>query len=128
MITTISKPRIPKKYVYILKTKQLEDLLAENNIDIHIDLQYWLPQIIGSIFEVHFWTPRANIPYNRLYIRAGGLPKEDSQLARITMAEIVLPQFLSWLKPKIALLENTKHLHDEFYFNAEYKNGEVYIK
>jgi hypothetical protein len=34
MITTISKPRIPKKYVYILKTKQLEDLLAENNIDI----------------------------------------------------------------------------------------------
>lgn len=40
MINSISKPKIPKEYIYVLKTSQLEEILIQNKIVIHVDLEY----------------------------------------------------------------------------------------
>lgn len=118
-INSISKPKLPKAYSYVLCSSQLDNLLILNNITIHTDLVYWLPQIIGSILEVHYWLPNNKVLYPRLYVRAGALPKSDIQIARIIMADEVLPKFGRWLK------DISKHDCDALYFNAMYKNNKI---
>lgn len=94
-INSISKPKLPKAYSYVLRSSQLDNLLISNNITIHTDLVYWLPQIIGSILEVHYWLPNNKVLYPRLYVRAGALP-----------------EFSRWLK------DISKHDCDALYFKA----------
>lgn len=96
-ISSISKPKLPKAYAYVLHSSQLNNLLVSNSINIHTDLIYWLPQIIGSILEIHYWLPNNKVSYPRLYVRAGALLKADIQTARIIMASKVLPKVGSWL-------------------------------
>lgn len=60
----------------------LENFLINNDINTHVDLNYWLPQKIGSIFQVHFWLPNENISYERLYVRVGALPNTSPQFDR----------------------------------------------
>lgn len=96
-LSSISKPKLPKAYSYVLRSSQLNDLLISDGFTIHTDLVYWLPQIIGSIFEVHYWLPNIHVPYPRLYVRAGALTKGDIQKARILMSSEVLPKFSIWL-------------------------------
>ena len=121
MIKSISKPKIQRGYVYVLKTGQLEKLLADNNIDIHVYLVYWRPQT-NSIFEVHYWFPNQNVEYERLYIRAGALPKEDVPLAREKLETIVFPKFVEWITDMLAQPDNSTKLDNDLYFNAIYKN------
>ena len=123
MINSIEKPKIPKDYSFVLKTKQLEDLLINNNINIHVDLIYcWHPKQIGSIFEVHFWPPNANVPYERLYIRVGALLKEDAFIAREKMTEIVLPEFVAWFKKISILNENSPIAKTKLRFEVVFQN------
>jgi hypothetical protein len=105
----------------------LDDLLKNNNFMIHTDLIFWLPKVIGTIFEVYFWFPNENVPYNRLYIRTGALLKDCAQSARIEMNTIVFPKFEIWLKGILQLPNNSTHLSGTPYFNAEYINGTVEI-
>ena len=109
MIKSISKQKIPKQYGYVLMTEHLNTVLNENGIDIHIDLDYrFFNQQIGkTIFEVHFWSPRTNTPYNRLYIRAGALQKEYVNFARKKLQEVVFPEFVKWIKAILDLPVNS---------------------
>ena len=79
LLVYISKQKIPNNYSYVLKTGQLKKILDDNNIQIHIDLNYCLAfsTELCSIFEALYWLPNENIPYDRVYIRAGALPKEN---------------------------------------------------
>lgn len=122
MIDAITKPKISRDYSFVLKTTQLEDFLKSNNIDINVNLDYWKPQEIGSIFEVHYWFPNQNIPYDRLYIRAGAVLKIDIQLARKSLTDEVFPAFLKWLM-NIDMLKKSFTINEEPYFNACFENG-----
>ena len=128
MITSVKKNKIPSRYGFVLKTRQLEDLILANDINIDIILNYWLPQIIGTIFEAHFWPPNYNFAYNRLYIRAGALLREDIYFARGKMASDALPEFAAWIKNILALPDNSPLLSKEQYFNAIIRNGELIIE
>lgn len=123
-INSISKPKLPKSYSYVLKSSQLDDLFKCTGITIHTDLVYWLPQKIGSILEVYYWLPNNNVPYSRLYVRAGALPKDNIQEARIIMYEEVLPKLGNWLED-IQKLDNHSFYGGKSlpYFNAVYKNN-----
>lgn len=125
VLSSISKPKLPKAYSYVLRSSQLNDLLISEGFTIHTDLVYWLPQIIGSIFEVHYWVPNIHVAYPRLYVRAGALPKDDIQKARILMSSEVLPKFSIWLGDIQKQNNYTQyHLKASPYFNADYhKNG-----
>lgn len=120
-LSSISKPKLPKAYSYVLRSSQLNDLLVSDGITIHTDLVYWLPQIIGSIFEVHYWSPNLKVPYPRLYVRAGALPKSDIQKARILMSSEVLPTFRIWLEDIQKQYDYSQYsLKSSPYFNAVY--------
>lgn len=54
MIESIEKDKIAKNFCYILKTKMLETILAGNELDVFIDLNYWLSKNTGSIFEARY--------------------------------------------------------------------------
>jgi hypothetical protein len=127
LIHSVDKPKIPRQYAYVLKTSQLEELLVNKSIDIYVDLHYWLPQIIGSVFEAHYWMSNDNVPYDRLYIRAGALNSEDVCMARQLMLKFVLPIFASETKKILALPDNSTALKHGEYFVAVYKENTVYI-
>jgi len=127
MISSITKAKIPEKYSFVLKTKQLENILIENNINIHIDLAYWVPQKIGSIFDAFLWLPNENISYNRLYIRVGVVLKKEINQAREKMEEIVLPEFIIWCKNILALLNNSAYIRNDASFFVEYNDNNVEI-
>lgn len=124
-LNSISKPKLPKAYSYVLRSSQLNDLLISDSSAIHTDLVYWLPQIIGSILEVHYWLPNTRVPYPRLYVRAGALPKGDIQKARILMSNEVLPKFSIWLGDIQKQNNYTQYRSEALpYFNAVYhENG-----
>lgn len=127
VIHSISKPNISKDYVYILRSSQLNELLLSNNFSIHTDLIYRLPSGTGSILEVFYLLPNNNVPYERLYVRAGALLKNEVQVARALMVDKVLPEFRRWLDDILQLPENSPILSQEIYFDAVYKSGEVRI-
>lgn len=125
MIHSISKPKIPKEYSYVLKTSQLEEILIQNKIVIHVDLEYWLPQEIGTILEAYYWQPNSNVPYNRLYVRAGALPNKDVKGAKEAMVATVFPAFIKWLNFYLKLPDNAPQLNKDPYFDAVYKNNKI---
>ncbi|WP_088044593.1 hypothetical protein [Bacillus sp. EAC] len=125
MISSISKPKIPKEYTYILKTSQLEEILMQNKYTIHVDLVYWIPAEIGSILEVHYWLPTSNLPYSRLYIRAGALRTKDVKEAREEMITSVFPEFIKWLDFHMKLPDNAPQFFKTPYFSAIYENNNI---
>ena len=127
MIDSISKSKIPNQYAFILRTGQFEELISSNGINTHIQLDFWLPQMIGSIFEAYYWLPNANREHNLLYIRAGALSKEDTRPAREKMVEVVFPKFIQWVKNIEALPYNSPKLNNDISFKAVYQNGDLMI-
>ena len=126
-IDSITKPKTPKGYAYILKSSQLNRLLSDNDLSVHIALSYWIPQKTGSVFEVHFWQPNEKVPYPRLYIRAGALRKEDAAAAREALINEVFPQFIKWADNILKLTDNSPKQNEEPYFNAVYEDGRIKI-
>lgn len=124
-INTITKPKIPKEYTYILKSTQLDNLLLKNKFNIYTDLTYWLPKEVGSIFEAHYWEPSNNISYQRLYIRAGALLKAESKQAREILSENVFPVFVNWLNMILRLENNSYYFNQQLYFEAIYINNRL---
>lgn len=122
MIESIEKDKIAKNFCFILKTKMLENILLENEVNIYINLNYWNQKSTGSIFEAHFWPPNENVAYPRCYIRAGALPEEDVVHARSLLQDAVLPKFIVWIK-KILSPEGDIKYDENLYFEARYKNN-----
>jgi len=54
MIENISKAKIPKNYAYILKTKEIEYVLMDNNINIHTSINYRFSHKAKCIFDAYF--------------------------------------------------------------------------
>jgi len=121
MINFISKPKLRKGPSYVLKTSQLANALSDAGIDCHIDLHYWVPQGGGSILEGNYWLPNANVPYPRVYVRAGVVPSALRVAASQALLEKGLPLFIKWLQGIIALPPESPALWGrELYFNATY--------
>jgi len=127
MINSIEKNKIPKNLNFVLKTKQLEEIIINNDINIHIDLIY--TNGIRPIFEVFYLKPNQNISYNRLYIRAGTVLKINVNKAREQMNEKILPEFIIWIKKITKLIDNNYNLPENIYFRAYYNDkNELIIK
>jgi hypothetical protein len=127
MISSITKDKIQSGYSHVLKTTQLEQVLANNGIITDVTLIYTKPQVLGSIFEVYFWLPNRNVDYHRLYVRAGALINKDIQSAREGLINQVLPEFVKWIKG-IEQLDKSSTLYGKRYFNGYYQNNEVLIQ
>ncbi len=120
MLDSISKPKLPQGFSYVLKTSQLVNILSAADIDCHVNLQYWMPQGGGSILEAHYWLPNQNIRFPRVYVRAGVVPSRLRSAAAEYLMESALPSFVAWLQAILALPADSPALYDRPYFNAEY--------
>ncbi|MEA1619166.1 hypothetical protein SOQ14_09565 [Erythrobacter sp. T5W1-R] len=85
--------KLAKGQSYPLRPTVLEAALACANIQIDLHLI----RTPGDLFDAHFWPPNANIPYERLYVRAGSVPREQAAEARHGMETVVIPRLIAWL-------------------------------
>jgi hypothetical protein len=120
MIESVSRPKLAKGRSYVLKTTQLADALADAGIGWRVDLVYWTPRAGGSILEGHYWPPSENVPYPRVYVRAGSVPSALRPAAAEALRESALPQFIRWLEALLALPAGSPALAAEAYFNATF--------
>lgn len=125
MIKSISKDKISKEYRYVLKTSELEHVFEKYEIDIHVDLNYGLPQGIDHIFEAFFWLPNERVHYNRLYIKVGAVLNTDFLELREEMDTLVLPEFILWIKGILNLPEDSTQLKHGLHFTAVFKDGSI---
>jgi len=127
MISSVEKPKAPKGLSYVLKTSQLAKALSEAGIDCHVDLVYWVPQGGSSILEGNDWLPNENVPYPRVYVRAGVVPSALRSTASESLLLTALPQFVRWLQGILALPGNSPALRQTLYFNATYSESGLVI-
>lgn len=128
MINSISKPKVRKGFAYVLKTSQLAQALSDAKIDCHVDLIYWTPTRGESILDVNYWLPHANVPYPRVYLRAGVVPLPLYPSASKALADTALPEFTRWLRNLVNLPETASELlFGERYFNARYSEDGLSI-
>ncbi|GGO41418.1 hypothetical protein GCM10008949_52200 [Deinococcus humi] len=56
----------------------------------------------GNIFfSCEIWLARKDIPFDRLYVRAGAVPKIIAHDARIYVQDTVLPELISWVEQQL---------------------------
>lgn len=91
MLSTTRK--LPKGHSYPLKPKALEAALIRADLTIELNLI----REPGDLFRAHFWPPNANVPYERLYVQAGTVPKENASEARHRMENVIIPRLVEWL-------------------------------
>jgi hypothetical protein len=124
----VEKPPLSKKRAYVLKTSVLQRALAEAKIDCHVSIRYWTPRTDGSILEAEYWLPNQNVPYPRVNVRAGSLPKEERRAAFRWLEERAVPSFIHWVTKVLALPDNSPILLKGASFTATYRRGAVEIR
>lgn len=85
--------RLPKGHSYPLRPSVLKAALESAGIVIDTHLV----RSPGKLFDAHFWPANANVPYERLYIRAGSVLAEQAGGARDRVGGEVLPTLISWI-------------------------------
>lgn len=111
-----------------MEADSLDGFLTKHNASIHVDLVYWVTKPVGSIFEVHFWKPNENFDHNRLYIRAGALPKDKAFEVKTNLETEILPRFRQWLDRHEQLPDHSPLLNKVPYFNARYTGKDIVIE
>lgn len=94
---------LPKGLSHAVQPTALTEALREAGIllDVHL-----IRGPHGPVFECFFWPPNARNPMERLYIRAGAVKSADAQQAREYVQQVVLPEFVTWVKGLLALPAN----------------------
>lgn len=123
----IERPKLSKRRAYVLKTLILQEALESAKIRVPVHLVFWTPTIDGSILEAFYWLPNQHVPYARVYIRAGSLPKELHRDAFLKLQASALPALVRWLSRLIELPDSSPLLHVEPHFDARYEGGRVVV-
>jgi hypothetical protein len=85
--------KLPKGQSYPLKPSRLAEALASAGVSIDV----YLIRRPGAIFDAHFWPVRSNVPYERLYVRAGSVPAEQAADAKQKIEATTLPALAKWI-------------------------------
>ena len=96
----IKKSPIAKNMSYVLKSSMLEQALLQAGIELETHLVHG--HGVG-LFTGYFWPPNPHVPHERLYIQAGVVSRNLSQMAREHIEKIVIPEFIAWARAILAL-------------------------
>ncbi|OMI17751.1 MULTISPECIES: hypothetical protein [Leptospira] len=102
---TIKREKIPKGFSYPLKTSELIEAFRSAGIETQTYLLY--SQAKNTFFNVYFWIPNPNVPYERFYIQVGAIPSQFVHLAREKMQFKVLLKFTKWAADLLSLPTNS---------------------
>ena len=130
VIVSSCRSKIPKQYSFVLKTNQLDDFMTDINIPVRLFYSgtwsaHYSPE--GSIFNARYCLPDSFYDYTHLNISAGYLLREDVLSARKELSEVVLPEFILWVKNILSLPDNSTYFNKTPYFNAVFRNKQVSI-
>ena len=130
MIDYISKEKkLPKGCGYVLSSRQLGCLLEENDITIHTDLIYFYSKEPGALLYADYWRPNNHIPYYRIYMQSGTVLSGEVFAAKRAVEEVVLPEFIAWVKYVLELPENSTLFSGKCpAFSARFVDGKVEIE
>ena len=95
--------KLPKGQSYPLRPSKLAAALAGAGIAIDVHLV----RSPGDLFDAQFWPPNPNIPYERLYVRAGSVPAKVGAAARRQAETTMIPALVKWVAGILALDENS---------------------
>ena len=95
--------KLPKGQSYPLKPSALEAALAHAGIGIDVHLI----RSPGNLFDAHFWPPNDNVEYERLYVRAGSVPRELAAHAREHAEAVMVPSLVRWIAAILAYDRNS---------------------
>ena len=95
--------KIPKGHSYPLKPSALEAALLDAGIEIDVHLI----RSFGELFDAYFWPPNRNIPYERLYVRAGSVSSDRASEAMLHAETVMIPELVSWLNNILTLDSNS---------------------
>ena len=95
----IEKDKLSKGLAYPLRSSQLVQALAEAEIswDSHLIFSRTQP-----FFDLLYWPPQSNIPYERLYIRVGAVSASQAWVAREWMQNTVIPEAINWVLIRVS--------------------------
>lgn len=107
--------KLPGGQSYPLKPSVLEAALATAriNLDTH------LIRSPGRLFDAHFWPPNANVPHERLYVRAGSVPVEQAKAARDRIEGEALPALVEWIGNILAQDPRSPIRREQQYFSLK---------
>ena len=125
----ISKDKLAKGFSYALKTRQMENVLNDNNIDIYTQLSYCFNKGAEHmpILRIWYWVPSNKISYERLYVRAYAVQNKQVAHAREKLLEDVFPEFIAWIEPILASPEDSTLRINDSCFTAFYEDGSIAI-
>ena len=130
MIVSSHRDKVPKQYGFALKTNQLEDIMADIDIPVHLFYNgtwYTRYSSSGEIFRVRYCLPDRFHDYTHLSISAGFLLKEEVFSARKELTEVVFPEFIVWIKNILALPDDSTYFSKTLYFSATFHNKQLII-
>ncbi|WP_293697771.1 MULTISPECIES: hypothetical protein [unclassified Sphingopyxis] len=91
--------KLPKGHSYPLKPSFLDEALTSAGIVIETHLT----RNAGNLFDAHFWPANQNVPYERLYVRAGSVPIEEAANARHRVENHAVPMLVKWVGDILAM-------------------------
>ncbi|PSR54084.1 hypothetical protein AHMF7605_11405 [Adhaeribacter arboris] len=128
MKLTIEKPKIRKGMSYALQTSLLQEALRDFPFDINVLLKYRIPNHFDDkfpIFSCELWPPNPRVDQERYYIVISPIKPEDKKRVEELVKQKVLPEFLTWLKRRVALPDNSTYRDQRHYFKAIFSNDQV---
>lgn len=85
--------RLPRGQSYVLKPSALASALEAAGVTIDTHLVRRPSRIF---IDANFWPPRT-LPYDRLYVTAGTVPREQAERARLFVERKGLPDLVAWI-------------------------------
>jgi len=85
--------KLPSGQSYPLRPSKLKEALTTAGVSLDVHLS----RSPGVLFDAHFWPPTPEVPYERLYVRAGSVTSEQVADARRKIEERVLPTLVRWI-------------------------------
>jgi len=130
LIVSIHRSKIPEYFAFVLKTHQLEEVMTDIDIPVHLFYSgTWSTRYSakGEIFHARYCFPDSFNDHNHLSINAGFLLLEDVFPARKELSEVALPEFVSWTKHILGLPADSTYFYGTPYFSAVYDNKRLII-
>jgi hypothetical protein len=85
--------KLSKNESYVLRPSVLSAALAAAGVAIDTHLV----RNPGPLFAANFWPPSADVPYERLYVQAGSVPRERAAAVRRHVEDVVVPHIVAWI-------------------------------
>ncbi|WP_044001338.1 hypothetical protein [Hymenobacter swuensis] len=125
----VEKNKAAQGQSYVLKTSELQQVLADAGIHCAIQLTYrssHQPQSV-TLLDCRYWLPNARVPYERFYISTTSVAFENRKLASELLKIQVIPALVKWMQKIVKQPENSTFIRHDMEFRASLVHDQLSI-